>query len=250
MNYTKFLIVGEERTGSTFLQMLLASNPSVLSLGELFNPVEEIRQRGYPTGKVITEKEDPIEYLETSVFQKHSEDLKAVGFRLFYTQARDDIWKTVWDYIRESDIRIIHLKRRNLLDRYLSHQFAEKSDDWAFFEKGSRQKIYPITLNAFDCAKSFHQSEFWQKQTDEFFQDNCKTTLFYEDLCKYPKDETKKLQEFLSLEPQDLTTITKKQRTEKKSEVITNFDDLKRQFIRGACEGWIRREWLDFFEKA
>jgi hypothetical protein len=229
--------------------MLLASNQSVLSLGELFNPTEEIRRMSYKAGKEVARSEDPIEYLETTIFQKYSEDVKAVGFKLFYLQARDDSWKAVWDYIRDSDLRIIHMKRKNLLDRYLSHQLAEKSGVWIHLKKGNEETNESIILNASDCAKNFHKSEFWQKQVDEFFQNNRKTILFYEDLCKYPKGESRRIQDFLSLKPQELASITEKQRTKKKSEVITNLDDLKRQFIRGVSEGWARKEWIDFFDE-
>jgi hypothetical protein len=155
----------------------------------------------------------------------------------------------VWNYVRESGIRIIHIKRRNLLDRYLSHKLAEKSGAWALLKKQYKQTVEPIILDASDCVKNFHQSEFWQKQADDFFKNNPKSILFFEYLCEYLNEESKKIQEFLSLEPQELTSITIKQQTKKKSEVIKNFDELKRQFIVFVSKGWAREEWIDFFDE-
>jgi LPS sulfotransferase NodH len=249
MNYARFIILGEERTGSTYLQMLLASNQSILSLGELFNSDESIRRKGIDLGSPIAEDDDPIKYLESEVYKKWPKEIKAVGFKLFYTHARHGVWKALWDHIKGSDIRIIHMKRRNLLDRYVSHKLAERSGDWIRLKKENGVMSEAITLNVSECADAFHKSEWWQKKADEFFRNSQKAILFYEDLCEDPNAESKRIQEFLSLKPQKLTSITEQQRTKKKSEVIVDFYDLKHQFTRGVSEGWAKAEWINFFDE-
>lgn len=252
MSYTKFVIVGQQRTGSTLLQLLLSSHSDVLSFGELFNPSEEIRQKGSKRiGRTLALDDDPIEYLENYVYRKYPDNIKAVGFRLFYTHARNDEWKGVWEYLRKSKERIIHLKRRNLLDRYLSLQLAQMSKKWIAFQ-GDPSPSYsrPITLNVKDCFRDFHRSVWFQNEVDDFFKDNPIVEVIYEDLAADPVGECRRIQTFLGLEVTKLLSESLKQQTKKNSEIIVNYDQLKKQLILGISKGWAKEEWLDFFEEA
>lgn len=251
MSYTKFVILAQERTGSNFLQMLLASHSSVLIFGELFNPSEEIRQRGSKKiGRALALDDDPIEYLEDYVYREYPDNIKAVGFRLFYTHARKDEWKGVWEYLGQTKERIIHLKRRNLLDRYLSLQLAYMSKKWIAFQ-GDPSPSYsrPLTLNIKDCFRDFHRSVWFQNEVDDFFKDSPILQVIYEDLAGDPVGECIRIQQFLGLEIKQLLANSVKQQTKKKSEIIVNYDQLKKQLILGVSKGWAKKEWIDFFDE-
>jgi LPS sulfotransferase NodH len=253
MSYTKFVVLGQERTGSTFLQLLLASrSKDVISVGEIFNQGEEIRKKIATATKTpfLELSHDPIEYLESYIYKEYPENIKAVGFRLFYQHARNEEWKRMWDYLRDSKVKIIHLIRKNLLDRYLSHQLALRSNVWATFQQESSVFNEPVILDPQDCFKDFHKRLAWQKQADDFFSGNPKIEVIYEDLCADLMDESRRIQAFLGIEFQQLVAKTVKQRTQKKSEVIANYAALKQQLIRGLSSGkeWTRTEWLDFFD--
>lgn len=248
MNYTRFVILGQERTGSNFLQMLLASHSSVLSFGEIFNPAEEIRRRNSAIAKPLELDDDPVEYLGKYVYKEYPDNVQAVGFRLFYSHARNNEWKGVREYLQSPDIKIIHLKRKNLLDRYLSFVLACRSNMWIALQEGKESKTYnePVTINLAKCFQDFHRSLWYQEEADDFFQENPKIEVIYEDLCDDLVGESNRIQDFLELELEELAPKTRKQRTRKKSEVIANYDDLEKYLIRGVSEGWAKPEWLDF----
>lgn len=247
-NYTRFVIVSQQRTGSTLLQMLFASHSNICSLGELFNPREEIRKKSLKVAKHLKPGDDPIEYLENYVYREYPEHIKAVGFKLFYDHARNSKWKPIWDYLSSSRIRIIHLKRRNLLDRYLSLQLAKRSDEWIAFKGHSRSSSEPILLDPAKCLQDFHRCTWLQDEADNFFQANPKIELFYEDLSIDSHGECSKLQSFLGLELEELSTNMVKQTRKKKSELISNYEELKQKFHLYESKGWAKKEWLDFFE--
>jgi LPS sulfotransferase NodH len=246
MSYTKFVIIAQERTGSILLEMLLYSHGEVKIYGEIFNPNEEIRKR--IRKRPIQLVDDPIVYLDNYVYKEYPESIQAVGFRLFYTHARNEEWKSVRDFLKDSKVRVIHLMRKNLLDRYLSHQLALRTDRWIASKEGERKFEEPITLSASDCFRDFYSSKWYQKEEEQFFNENPKTRIFYEDLCKYPKGEGERIQRFLGLQVRDLSTTTAKQRTQKKKEIIENYTELKEGFVKGVENGQCEKEWLSFFD--
>src|SRR6185295_16382915 len=92
--------------------------------------------------------EDGGEFLKNNVFYKryYEEWIKSVGFKVFYTQARDTInAQKAWDYLLgTTTIRIIHLYRFNLLETYLSYRIATLTNQWALLRgEVSKQKEFP-----------------------------------------------------------------------------------------------------------
>lgn len=249
MNTTKFVIVAEPRTGSTFLHLLLASHPNIVVYGEIFHPVDEVRENittGFQLPRLQL-SDDPVEYLE-NVYSQQPETTKAVGFKLFYTHARNGEWSHLREYFKSAKVKVIHLKRRNLLDRYLSHQLADRSNVWVTYKKRGAA-TEPIRLDPPACIKDFQRSVWFQEQEDEFFKDNPFWGIIYEELAANLAEESAKILNFLEVEPRDLTPKTMKQRTEKKSQIIANFDEVKEQLIQSVREGWAREEWLEFFKE-
>lgn len=250
MSYTRFVIIGQERTGSNFLQLLLASHRSALSYGEIFNAAEEVRKTFRAITRPPALDEDPISYLESQIYKDYQDHVKAVGFKLFYSHARNNAWQAVWEYLRSSKVKIIHLKRKNLLDRYLSHQLALRSNTWIARKEEKNNYNEPITLDSQDCFQSFHRSLWHQKQADDFFKNNPKLEVIYETLCHNLFEECGRIEQFLGLEYQDLSSRTIKQRIRKKSEIIANYAALKQQLLFDLANSkkWAKEEWLDFFK--
>lgn len=284
MSYTKFVIIGQERTGSNLLQTLLASHSNILSFGEIFNVDEQVRKKALwsfvwntrngaslipsPTKellspedvqilrarslkivKPLTLEDNPAEYLAKYVYKEYPDDIKAVGFRLFYSHARNDEWKEAWEYLKSAHVKIIHLKRKNLLDRYLSYALALRSNVWISYTIENDAYNEPITLDPADCFKDLNRSLLYQQQIDGFFENNLKLEVTYEALHCNLVEENRKIQQFLGLEYQELSSKTIKQRIRKKTEIIANYNALKQQLLFGLANSkeWAKEEWLDFF---
>jgi LPS sulfotransferase NodH len=253
-NYTQFIILAQARTGSNFLQFLLDAHKNVFLVHEIFNHREDVRKTIRNVPRILQLDDDPVEYVESCVYTDHKKRIKAAGFKLLYYQARNDEWQEIWDYLRSPHLKVIHLKRRNLLDRYLSFKLAMRSDVWIAFknntENGASKDKGPIILEARECFEDFRSSVNQQEELDEFFKDQPKLDVIYEDLHSNIMDESRRIQEFLGLKFQDLPPQTNKQQTKKKSEVIANYEELRAELTQALAAGeqWAREEWLEFFD--
>ncbi|HLP47085.1 MAG TPA: hypothetical protein VK469_14125, partial [Candidatus Kapabacteria bacterium] len=128
--YVKYIILGHPRTGSNMLRGLLNENRHVVAFGELFRFNDSIGW-DYPghhhKAKIELQliNDDPIEFLQKKVFINFPHPVKAVGFKIFYFHAHSENWKPVWTYLHEQkNIKIIHIKRENVLKTHLSHTRA------------------------------------------------------------------------------------------------------------------------------
>jgi hypothetical protein len=90
-----------------------------------------------------------------------------------------------------------------------------------------------------------------ERVLDDFFKDNPRLEVFYEDLRDNLAAESRRIQDFLGVVYQELSPDTQKQRTKKKSELIANYDELKQKLLRGLSQQatWAKQEWLDFFDE-
>lgn len=118
--YDKFLILSRSRTGSNLLRSLLSSHPDVICLGEIFGSVgNEVKN------DII---KSPIKYLKRIAFGYHKKNIKSVGFKIFYYHPEFKCSTNIWNYLEnQNNIKIIHLKRKNILRTILSRKIAGKT---------------------------------------------------------------------------------------------------------------------------
>jgi LPS sulfotransferase NodH len=247
LDYQQFIILGQERTGSSFLQSMLNSHRQIVTFGEIYQRFDAIcwDYRGYrrdlPKSRLFAFQNDPIGFLETHVFSKFPRHIAAVGFKLFYTHARHPQQKTLWSYLRDhQDIKIIHIKRRNVLRTYLSLETAKKMHKWRDVTGTAVKEQTSIALDYEGCLAKFIDTKKQELKYDLFFDDHEKIEIFYEELAPGYQREMRHIQQFLGVEHQDVSPATHKQARLPLSDAILNYDELKARF-RGTS-------WEVFFE--
>lgn len=248
-DYTRFLVLGRSRVGSNLLRGLLNDHSQIVVLGELFQNKDEIgwAMEGFPTNGRTKSMflHQPVNFLEQKVWRNYPEGVTAVGFKLFYYHARDPAWAPVWDVLRaDTALKIIHIKRRNILKTHLSRQTAMVSDKWVKTKQTTAKNgTTPgkITLDYDACLADFENTRHWETEADAFFVDQAKIELFYEDLSQDWAQQIKRVQTFLGVPLADVRPQTHKQRSQPLRESIANFDTLKEQFAN--------TDWAAFFEE-
>jgi len=247
--YGRFIVLGFARSGSSLLANLLSSHPQIKMFSELFNDKLPARKSHSLEAGPLAPDDDPHVYLEQRIFRMYLPHIRAVGFKILYDQARDGDWSAVWDYLRRNRLKIIHLKRRNILDQYLSLELAHKSDIWVASQPEQNVGYnQTIELDPGHCLDFTGRMIKWWRQIDEFFQDSLVLQLTYEDLTANLAAESGRVLDFLGLEFEPLIPNIIKQRTTRKTEMIANYTDLKQAFINGLATGQARAEWLEFFD--
>lgn len=134
------MIVGTQRTGTTWIRTLLDSHPSISAHGEVFlyshRRLPLLRTAGqgiaHSYGEYIeqsisrrimhfTRRQSIVEaYLDELYADSHS---RAIGFKFMRTQARQ--FPSVTAYARARSIKVIHVVRANVLKTYISRQTAK-----------------------------------------------------------------------------------------------------------------------------
>jgi LPS sulfotransferase NodH len=246
-NYTHFIILGRSRTGSNLLRGLLNDHPNIVVLGELFQNQEEIgwAYPGYAQDSVELERfrNQPIEFLEQKVFRNFPSRISAVGFKIFYYHAQHNNWLPVWPYLRDqSNLHIIHIKRRNILKTHLSKLRADHTNIWVDTNgKNKTMKPFSVCLDFNECQNVFSQTRTWEKEYDLYFNGHPCLEIYYEDLAQNHSDEMKRVQNFLNVELRPVEPQTHKQSHRKLKDTIANYSEIKEQFSG--------TEWAPFFEE-
>lgn len=210
----KFVIISTARTGSNLLVSLLNSHPKISCHGEVF--------------KVYTNKE-ALQSNWDAIFRNTKTKKQCVGFKLFYEHPLNSSNKFIWDLIEnDHSIKIIHLKRNNLLKSYTSLQIAYKSDVWA--KKNDNQNILledkRVHINITECFNYFKETEKSIQNVKKKFVKHNYTEITYEDFILDKQNQMDKLFKWLNLPSFKVSSNLKKQNKEPLKDLIINYKEL------------------------
>lgn len=247
-NYLRFIVLARSRTGSNFLRGLLNSHSKITIFGEI---VADSSQDyvdwdvpGYEqSGRISAlRRQDPVLFLERQVFRTFLPDVSAVGFKIFYYHAQDNRWKHVWTYLQSSRaLRVIHLKRWNILESLASRKRANLTNQWVETSVQPTQNCAPVSLTYKECLIEFLATVRWETEADLFFENHSMLQVYYKDLITRRDDVLCDIQTFLGVDCEILTPSTRKQSNQSLSQAISNYFELKEQF-KGT-------RWQEFFEE-
>ncbi len=79
-DYSRFIIIGIARSGTTYLQTLLSSHNQIISHGEVFHL---LRQGRVDLHDIVR---NPIEYINREIYRPHPEHIKAVVYKMVYRE--------------------------------------------------------------------------------------------------------------------------------------------------------------------
>ncbi len=240
-----FVIITKGRTGSTLLNSLFDSHPRIRVCGEV---IGEYTLRQPDLRKEILEL-GALPYVKRCFNRADLES--AVGIKILYYQVEHrygqrwgvDGLPGVLNFLKsQRDIKIIHLKRRNRLKTFASGRVARLTKKYIEYqEETENARNININLTIDECERQFTRIGQWEKYYDDIFQEHKMLEVFYENLVAEQQTECNRLLDFLGVRRKPLSTRFKKQRTNPVSEVIENYEELKRHFSG--------TEWGRFFDE-
>ncbi len=242
-DYTRFILLGRSRVGSNMLRGLLNAHSQIVTFGEIFQNKNEIgwAMEGFPRNGRAHQQflHEPIQLLEQKLWRNYPAKIRAVGFKIFYYHARDPEWTAVWEHLRQDKtLRVLHLKRRNLLEVHLSRQRAMVSAEWVNTGGGTATKVGAVALDYAECLADFVQTRTWEREAETFFSDHPYLELVYEELAANPEQEMGRVQELLGVAYEAVQPQTHKQRQRPLADAIANFHELKAQFAGSPWESF------------
>lgn len=122
----RFLILCPSRSGSTMLRMSLSRHPKISCHGEIMGLAKPWGLNGRDLDMEGEEalrlhRDDPEHFLRLALGGRSARGKTVFGFKMIYRQMepRMDI---VRGLAADPDVRLVHLWRRDLCDRFLSHK--------------------------------------------------------------------------------------------------------------------------------
>lgn len=242
--YAPFLVLGRSRVGSNLLRGLLNAHPQIETFGEIFRDTScmDWDHIGYFQTRAMQPAlvQDPVRFVADKVFGRYPRRIGAVGFKLFYYHAREGAAASIWPYLRDrSELKIIHLKRRNLLATHLSRKRAAVTNRWVN-TTGRPDEPLVLSLDFDECLNDFVQTRAWEEEGDRYFAGHPRLEVVYERLATDHGAEVQALQAFLEVPAQPARPTTFKQVAQPLSAMIANYAELKARF-----KGTV---WEEFFD--
>jgi hypothetical protein len=221
----------------------LNAHPQVVAFGEVFRDTRDLDwdHTGYfqsPSIQQLVERE-PARFLEKRLLGRYPRAVRAVGFKLFYYHARAGAQAGVWPWLLDHrEIRVIHLKRRNLLETHVSRKRAALTGNWVN-TSGRPDTAVSLTLDYDEVRKDFEQTRAWEAECDSAFARHPLLQVQYEQLASDYMSEARRLESFLGVEPRVVQPSTFRQSRQSLSATVTNYHELKAHFAG--------TPWLSFF---
>ena len=268
-DYIRFIVLADARTGSYMLVQALDSHPNVTCFSELFNwqlDYVDFNVAGYDNSsaedKALRDR-DFERFLRERIYCPRPVEIRATGFKLLYSH--------VWGYtgllerlVEDSEVRIVHLRRRNLLRMFVSSKLAEASGVWRV-DRGFtpvqllqqrtwrralrrpsralaalRSVLRPpaaspaaekaLTLSIDECLAFFAKAQHEVEHFTHLFEAHPSLSICYEDTVSDRAGVFGQVQSFLGAPPARLMVTLARQNPEPLSELIANYEELRAAF--------------------
>jgi LPS sulfotransferase NodH len=251
---TKFMIVGTQRTGTTWIRTTLCSHPSVQAFGEVFLYSHGRLPLFRTAGKDVVQSYGT--YIDHSPWRKIMHFVRrraiveeyldqlyadssagATGFKFMRTQAKQ--FPSVIQYAMEHRIKIVHVVRENVLKTYISRETA-------------KQRRIAHCTQSLPVEQITVPTDFLVKKLDQIASDNFAwecifsaapyLKLVYEEFVDHKVQELSRLFTFLSV-PQDQTVSSSLVKINPHAirDVVINFADVSR-CLKGTPYEWCLNE--------
>lgn len=228
-NYQKYVLLGRSRVGSTLLARYLNSHVNIIQYGLIF--LNENSKIGKPflgneRKALELKKRSHSDFIKKYIYRNYPTRLQAVGFKLFYDHANNDSFGNIWSTIlSDPNIKILHMKRRNLLRNILSAQIAKKTGEYIHFKGNSQSKA--VTLEPAYLEMQLLKLQAQHSKYDDLFSNHSCMDIYYEDLVNNASQTLLEIQQFLGVHfKMDLSASLEKQNIEPLRELIINYDEV------------------------
>jgi hypothetical protein len=212
--------------------------------GEVFHESQDDRAEFFCVrGQFYRDGEDGAEFLREAVFGGSPQNVRAVGFKLMYYQARENESSLrAWEMLRgDTEIRVVHLCRWNLLECFCSHEVAYRSQQW-YLPVGGEQRIDvpPFSIEPRRFIGFCESVLSWRTWAKRAFAEHRIIEVQYErDLCHDFSEAIARIQGFLGLRTLSLRPRIRKQAVMPLNKQVSNFVEL-----RAACRHTVGEEFF------
>jgi len=218
----RFIVIGTQRSGTTYLGDLLSSHQQIHMGQELFK-VEKNKINVDDDNYGYFLKEKSVDQFLDDFYEKRLANNNAAGFKIMLNHM--ERFPEVLEYIHKKKIKCIYLERANQLKIALSRLKARKTQVYHSTEQIKHQslKIDPDSLltELHAIRQSVEKLRQISKQTGCY-------ELTYESLVKDKNNEMKHLLKYLDISyTGELDSSLKKISSDIVSDIVSNYDEIR-----------------------
>ncbi|WP_227370536.1 sulfotransferase domain-containing protein [Halomonas sp. M20] len=225
----QFVIVGQGRCGSNLLKFSLKQNGCVSVIGELYN--KNVYTDVFEFDGVYRAQR----FYETELAKG---PVIAAGFKIFAHQATRKPAKTVWQYLVKKKIKVIHLERKNKVDRLISLEVANATGSFLKRSESDEYKRQQLDFPVSWWRERIKKDYVIEDELTKRFAKNPYIHVYYEDLVSDWTEQTGRIQRFLDVPVQEVNKAIEKQEFKLKSDRLKNYEELVAAFKNTDC-GWM-----------
>jgi hypothetical protein len=219
-----FTLLFQGRTGSTYVTDRVNAHPNVIMEPEVWG--------GWGFQLQQNELSDHIQkqhdWLSTFYLKERHSGAKAIGFKTKLSDVLDK--RYFMNFLREHQIRIILLTRRNTIKLVISEINAQRLFDqastWNLMSESSRLPSFTLDLD------KFNEQLQWREKVEQWLTSYCSilnlpTKIFYyEDMLSDSQEFFAQLYDFLRVPFRDTVGKTLKNTPNDLRQVINNYEEL------------------------
>ena len=152
---------------------------------------------------------EPQRFLYDIVFD--AQGRRCVGFKLKTDEVFLPAYRTVRDLVAaDTDIKIVHLVRRSLIDQYVSHRVVEATGVLFLRPDEERPEVQPFTVDIEHFSAFVADVCNRQRAAHDLYRAHRSFTIAYEDIVAPGSRALDDLQAFLELDTRPLSASTHK----------------------------------------
>jgi hypothetical protein len=227
------IILTTQRTGSTFLVGCLRSHPDINCITELLVGAHLDPPAMFRTSRVLTKASRFVMgggWWPTRAIRRFyaSSDKPASVFKIMYNQASNR--PTLNCLAGDRDVRVLHLRRRNLLKMHVSQLLMPRRRN-LIWEPHTTVPLPPVTTRV-DPALAIEQMRKAQaryRHFEEVFAGHPRLPLVYEELIEDQRlrpSEGRRICDFLGVEDRPMGSSFIKLNPESLEAMVTNYGEL------------------------
>lgn len=217
------ILLANSRAGTHIVKTALAQHPDVLSHEQRlrwpdFHPTD--------TGKELFDR----------LFVTHK---RAVVLPLDFG-AGSNTHPGFWDELSSQKVRVIHLRRWNMVKWFVSLKLAESTNRWIAGAQPERP-TETVTIDYRELLRTSFAIWRKQRQADRYLREHQAMYLWYEQLSdpKVYQTAMAAVQRFLEVAVMDLRPTCFKQESRPLREIVTNYTELARCLVGSPFEMYL-----------
>ena len=225
---TKFVLLFQGRTGSTFLTDCANSHPQVKMDPEVWGGWGFQIEQDKIAAHVANQSNWLTHFYESS----YPSSIKSIGFKTKLDDLLDK--KHFITYLKDHDVKIVHLTRRNTVKLVISEinaqRLFDKSSTWNLEDERKRPSAFRLDLD------KFHQQLLWREQIEKWLESyiflaNLPTIkLYYDDLLSDEKSFFETFYDFINVQYLPTKGRTFKNTPNDLQKIIINYDELLKRY--------------------